>query len=66
MTGIYVRVRRDGAWQNLEFDQLSDAELTAFAASQPVEKGWPWACTLAAWIRDHVQGTVPAEGEDTP
>lgn len=55
MTGFYVRVQRDGAWQNLEFDQLTDAELEAFVAAQPVERGWRWAVALARWIREYVQ-----------
>jgi hypothetical protein len=60
MTGIYVRVHRDGSWHNLEIDQLTDAELEAFAAAQPVARGWPWAVELARWIRDHVQA-LPQE-----
>ena len=63
MTGIFVRIQRGGTWQNLEFDQLTDAELEIFAASQPAERGWAWACALAAWIRDHVH--EPPQ-EDTP
>jgi len=59
MTGLYVRVHRDGAWQNLEYDQLTDAELEAFAAAQPVEQGWLWAMALARWIRDHVRERSP-------
>jgi hypothetical protein len=55
MTGIYVRVHREGAWQNLECDQLTDTELEAFAAAQPVEQGWPWALALLRWIRDNVR-----------
>jgi hypothetical protein len=58
MTGSYVRVQRDGHWQNVEIDQLTDAELDAFAATQP-ERGWAWAKFLSRWIREHVTEAPP-------
>ena len=57
MTGIFVRIERDGRWQLLEFDQLTDAEMVAFIKTQPLTEGWSWAFRLAAWIRDHVEAT---------
>lgn len=55
MTGIYVRVMRDGAWQSLEVDTLTDGELSAWARQRAHDDiGWAWAVRLAAWIRDHV------------
>lgn len=54
ITGMYVRIERDGAWQNLEINELTDQELDAFAARQLPEYGWSWAKALARWIRDHV------------
>jgi hypothetical protein len=55
MTSAYVRVYRDGKWQPIEIDQLTDAELAAFADTMK-EDGWKWAKFLAAWIRDNVKG----------
>lgn len=53
MTGAYVRIKRDGAFQSIEIDQLTDEELDTFANSQP-EKGWYWAKFLATWIRNNI------------
>jgi hypothetical protein len=65
MTGIYVRVRREGRWQNLEFDELTDGELDAFIAAQDPAKGWAWAKVLARWIREHVEPGLPPVQERT-
>ena len=54
MTSAYVRICRDGEWQAVEFDQLTDAELQDFAAKMP-DDGWKWAKFLAAWIRDNIR-----------
>ncbi len=53
MTGFYIRVQRDGKWQAVEIDCLTEAELDAFAASQP-DRGWFWVRGLLKWIRDCV------------
>ena len=53
MTGYCVRILRDGHWQSLEIDELTDAELEAFALTKP-DAGWAWAKALARWIRDNV------------
>lgn len=55
MTRAFVRVQRDGKWEAIEIDQLSDEELDAFAAKQGPARGWVWAKFLAAWIRDNVK-----------
>ena len=52
MTGIYVRVMRDGRFQAVELDDLSPEEWTAFVAAQRPEDGWVWARALVLWIRD--------------
>lgn len=54
MTGAYVRIQRDGKWQAIEFDQLTDSEMDSFAKMMP-EDGWVWAKFMAKWIRDNVQ-----------
>lgn len=55
MTNIFIRVYRDGQWQSVEFDQLTDQELKDYAASQPKDSGWAWAIALAQWIRENVK-----------
>ena len=56
MTGTYVRIERDGKWQSIEIDQLTDAELDTFAAANhQLERGWTWAKFLAKWIRDNIK-----------
>ncbi len=54
MTLAYVRIERDGKWQSVEIDQLTDAELEAFA-DMHVGDGWKWAKYLAKWIRDNIK-----------
>jgi hypothetical protein len=58
-----VPVCRQGRWQRVEIETLSDTELIALAADAEPERGWAVACCLAAWIRDHVH-PVPLEAED--
>lgn len=41
MRGAFVRVHRDGSWQSIDIDALTDEELDAFAAAQP-SNGWKW------------------------
>jgi predicted small metal-binding protein len=60
MTGYFVRAYRDGKWQSLEIDQLTDEERKAFAESQPA-RGWTWAHALASWIRDNVKDAPKLE-----
>lgn len=58
MTGAYIRIERDGKWQSIEIDQLTDEELESFSKQQP-EDGWKWAKFLAGWIRDNIVGEAP-------
>lgn len=56
MTGIYVRIKRAGKWQSIEFDQLTDDEMEAFVRSKPgneevIQEGWRWAIALAKIIQ---------------
>lgn len=67
MTGAYVRTSRDGCWQAIEIDQLTDAELDALEgrcmaarpATEAAAEGWKWAKYLAKWIRDNVLSDGP-------
>ena len=51
MTGAYVRILRDGKWDNIEIDQMTDEELDQFLKPDDSKR---WAVFLAKWIRDHV------------
>jgi hypothetical protein len=65
MTGAYIRVQRDGRWDKVEIDQLTDAELAEMAASKPND-GWMWAIFLAKWIRDNVGEEPPVQRDELP
>ncbi len=54
MTRAFVRFERQGKFENVEIDQLTDEELDQLAVLDP-DRGWAWAKFLAAWIRDNVQ-----------
>ena len=51
-------MKREGKWQTIEIDQLTDNELHEFAQQQPVLEGWQWAKFLAKWIRDNCTETT--------
>lgn len=58
MTGLYLRVLRDGKYQNIEMDQLTDAEFTELEEQRKDDApgiGWRFAISLAKWIRDNVK-----------
>ena len=55
MTGAFVRIERDGRWQDVEIDQLTDPELERFLAAQDVHPLRRWTRRLARRIRDRVQ-----------
>ena len=54
ITGAFVRIERDGKWQNIEINQLTDDELKSFSKKYP-DAGWRWAIFLAKWVRDNVK-----------
>jgi hypothetical protein len=60
MTGYFIRMKRDGQWQNLDVAELTDAELEQWPAATGVD-GWKWAIGLARWIRDkaHARPHLP-------
>lgn len=57
MTGYFIRIERDGKWQAVELDQMTDEELEVFFKDNPAST--KWAISLAKWIRDNV-------GEEPP
>jgi len=54
MTGAYIRVKRRGKWENIEFELLTDKEMAEFADADP-EVGWQWAIFFAKYIRDKIK-----------
>lgn len=59
-TGAYVRIKREGEWVNIEFDELTQEEISGFAAREAdpwkkAEEGWKWAKFLAKWIKENVR-----------
>jgi hypothetical protein len=54
MTGAYIRVKRQGKMENIEFELLTDKEMAEFADKDP-EVGWNWAIFFAKYIRDEIK-----------
>ncbi len=67
MTDYVVRIKRDGRFELLDIDELTDAELDEFFAQfdDPTLLA-NWAKSLARWIRDHVSGQQPGLSEPRP
>jgi len=63
MTGAYVRVKREGGWENVEFELLTDEEMKEFSKSQPKD-GWLWAIFLAKYLRDNIKPLIDGLVED--
>jgi hypothetical protein len=55
MTGIFVRVEREGHGETVELDQCSEAELRQMLEGRTGEELVRWIVVLVAWIRDNVQ-----------
>lgn len=53
-TQLYMRIKRDNEWQNIEIDRLTDIELLIFSKQHP-GVGWQWAIRLTKWIKDNVK-----------
>jgi len=55
MTGFFVRFCRQGKWQNIEIEELTEIELDHFIETQGPERGWFWARGLIKWIQHNVK-----------
>jgi hypothetical protein len=55
MTGAFVRVKRDGRYQSVEVDQLTDAELVELFKDKDSAELSRWAQFAFKWIRDNVK-----------
>ena len=55
MTGIFVRVAREGHWENRELEQCTAEEIRQTLQGRDRLELVEWIVGLAGWIRDHVQ-----------
>jgi hypothetical protein len=51
MTGAYVRIKRDGKFQPIEIDQLTEAEIREFLKGRDHEFVQKWVIFLVDWIQ---------------
>ncbi len=66
MTGVYVRINRNGKWENIEFELLTDKEMEEFVAMKQGQKqdGWSWAVCFAKFLRDDIKPLMDGLVED--
>ena len=53
-TGFYIRVERDGIWDDLDIADLTNEEFRRFLQSQTPIDAQNWALALHQWIIDKV------------
>ncbi len=58
MTGVVIRIMRDGKPQNVDFDQMTEKEMRDFLATKRPEWILNLAVILGGWIRDNVSGVT--------
>ena len=56
MTGVVIRIMRDGKPINVDFDQMSVKEMRDFLREKNPKWVMELAVILGGWIRDNVQG----------
>lgn len=54
MTGIYMRVLRDGKWQSLDIAELTQDELTAVFEPASKERVIMFLAAVTKWMREHL------------
>jgi len=54
MTGIFVRVKRDGKWGNCEIEYLTPDELRVFFAEADQERILRFFAAVTSWMREHI------------
>jgi len=66
MTGLYIRVKRNDEWENVEFELLTDKEMEEFVAVKREQKhdGWSWVIAYAKFLRDKVKPLMDGLVED--
>lgn len=55
MTGVVIRIMRDGKPQNLDVDEMTEHELRTFLDTKSHVWVLNLAVILAGWIRDNVR-----------
>ena len=48
---LFVRIQRDGRWQNLDLTELTEPELKEFFSSFEKEKLISWIISIISWIK---------------
>jgi hypothetical protein len=56
MTGAFIRIERDGKWQNIEFERLTKEEAKTFFEDNPKDM-IKWLMFLHNTLADYVQCT---------
>ena len=54
MTGIYIRVKRDGKWLNMEIEYLTEAELRTNFENSDKDRVIMFFAKVTEWMRDNV------------
>ena len=62
MTGIFLRVLRDGMWSPVLLEDLTDAELNTLEHERPLE-GWMWMRRLLYCFRENASRTEPIRAD---
>jgi len=62
-TGAYIRVFRDGKWQNIDIVDATSDDIDNLAETRP-EMGWKWVHFLVKWIQAHVEFEDEPEDEE--
>jgi len=60
VTGLFLRIKRDGKWQAVDVAEMTDDELREeFNKAVTKQHLVRWIVTLAGWIRDNVAVEAP-------
>ena len=62
MTGAYLRIRRDGVWQNVEIEYLSDKEREELFKDAPAEEVLKWLNFMCNQYEDLVLAIITKFG----
>ena len=54
MTGMYVRVKRDGNWKNVELEYLTEAELRTCFEHADKDRVILFLAGITKWMREHL------------
>lgn len=64
-TGIYVRIKKDGAWASFELDELTEPELISFFADKDKNQVVHWLFAVVQEFNKRHSGNVaPAQKEN--